>query len=329
MKGLALWVRRSHGAAGRRQVCRHADFTVLFCGRDFPHALDATRRARPSWNLLACERAGLAEALQSHVQVLVPLMTSLDGELVARARHAGVKLIHQFGAGLEGVDQEAAKQQGIAVRNIPAGQSGNAISSAEHAIYLLLSTMRNPTAMQAVLSERLLGSPVGNTIHAKKALVVGFGGLGREIARRLTSLGAEVRGFRCGEWPAEDRALVQQGGSFDESGRAGLVEMARGCELLVVCCPLNAKTVNLIDRYVLLALRPGAFVVNVARGGIVNRRDLLELVQAKRLGGVGLDVFWKGVLTRRGEVVPADSPDRAFGRGGGSERAERAAAAPS
>ena len=228
------------------------------------------------------------------VDVVVPLMTRIDASLVAAASRSGVKLIHQFGAGLEGVDKDAAERHGVAVRNIPAGESANAISSAEHAIYLLMSIMRNPRAMRASLEERLLGLPAGTTIYSKRALVVGFGGLGQEITRRLTCLGADVVAFRCGDWPAGDRAMVSGSGSFTVSGQAGLVEMARDRDILIVCCPLSANTLNLVDRSVLLALNPGAFVVNVARGGIVNRKELLELVRAKRLGGIGLDVFWKG-----------------------------------
>lgn len=107
------------------------------------------------------DRAHVTETIAKlKPHVLVPLMCRLGNEAI-QAGEGSVKLIHQFGAGLEGVDKAAAAKAGIKVMNIPACQTPNAASCAEHAMFLALSLYRRSSGMEQALRNRMLGDPIG------------------------------------------------------------------------------------------------------------------------------------------------------------------------
>jgi lactate dehydrogenase-like 2-hydroxyacid dehydrogenase len=280
--------------------------TVLFCGQDFKHWIESIRALQPNWDCIAVPRAEVPAVLaQRPVDVAVPLMTRLSRDAIAAGKRNGLKLIQQFGAGLEGVDREAAAELGIPVMNI-ATREGNAVSTAEHAIYLLLSLLRRPHEMDAVLQSRGLGSPVGSTIHGKGILIIGFGELGKQAATRLRAFApAEICAFRHGAWPESDLALVDDAGSFTcatsysaSTGMQRLLEMAQKSHVCIMCCPLNQHTQGILGEGVLAAMPRGSLVVNVARGGVIDRHALVSHLQSGHLSGAAMDVFWKEPFDR-------------------------------
>ncbi|CAI7863994.1 unnamed protein product [Closterium sp. NIES-53] len=166
-------------------------------------------------------------------------MTRLDAGTIAEA--SKLRLIVQFGVGLEGVDVTAATARGIRVGRIPSADTGNAVSCAEHAIYLALALLRKQRRMQESIQQQRLGQPIGQTIFGKSALIVGYGGIGKALAARLrafgvTWLGGVRRGWagvhgRRGE--GEEEAGVWMGGWCLGAGseRCGMVlyGMICGC----------------------------------------------------------------------------------------------------
>ncbi|NIN09898.1 MAG: hypothetical protein GTN62_00615 [Gemmatimonadales bacterium] len=125
--------------------------------------------------------------------------------------------------------------------------------------------------------------------------IVGLGGVGRAIARRCRAVGMEVRGIR--RHPARRRppGVVWVGGPGD------LTQLARSSDVLVLAAPQTRETSRVVDATVLAALPDGAFVVNLARGGLLDEEALLEQLERGRLAGCVLDVFSK-------EPLPAEHP---------------------
>lgn len=115
--------------------------------------------------------------------------------------------------------------------------------------------------------------------------LVGLGGIGRAVARRCRALGMEVRGVR--RTPSSRRPA----GVSWVGGPADLVELARASDVLVICAPDTAQTRGMVDANVLSELPNGAFVVNLARGGLLDERALLGELERGRLGGCVLDVL--------------------------------------
>jgi phosphoglycerate dehydrogenase-like enzyme len=133
--------------------------------------------------------------------------------------------------------------------------------------------------------------------------IVGFGGIGKEVARRVASLGARVVALKRSAATPEDAALQPVGGGASladridvRHGRSGLDRLLDESDVLVLTAPETAETRGMIDGAALARLRPGALLVNVARGKLVEEAPLLEALSSGRLRGAGLDVFWEEPL---------------------------------
>jgi len=192
-----------------------------------------------------------------------------------------LEIIACFGNPHGTVDLARARERGIAVTN-----TKDAISDtvADLAMGLLFAVMRriceNDRYVRA--GKWPEGKPVmGREIGGKTCGIVGLGAIGSRIAAR-----AEV--FRMK--PCYHGPRRKDGVSYPYFG--DLVEMAKATDCLVLACPLTPQTRGLVDRRVLDALGPDGFLVNVARGPVVNREALIAALGDKRIAGAGLDVFW-------------------------------------
>ena len=140
-------------------------FKVLFCGEEFPAGAEETRKALEKhdavgnceFRFVACAREQVATEIVD-ADVAVPLMTKIDETLLAKAPI--LKLVLQFGVGLEGVDEEACTKRGILLARIPSEKTGNADSTAEMAVFLLLAGLRRVNQLAKSLTDRRLGEPV-------------------------------------------------------------------------------------------------------------------------------------------------------------------------
>jgi len=133
--------------------------------------------------------------------------------------------------------------------------------------------------------------------------IVGFGGIGKEVARRVAALGARVVGLKRKSPVPADSALEPVGGGASLaprievlSGPGGLGRLLDEGDVLVVTAPETAETRGLIDAAALARLRPGALVLNVSRGSLIDESALLGALQSGRLRAAGLDVFWEEPL---------------------------------
>ncbi|MBL6750092.1 MAG: lactate dehydrogenase [Nevskia sp.] len=218
--------------------------------------------------------------------VLIPAMARIDGELMDGIE--GLRLIQQWGAGLEGVDVAAATARRIAVANVPTGGSGNAESVAEWCVMAAVAVSRRlPLAERAVRSGKSWGSPMGRAMLGRTAGIVGMGGIGQALAQRLRPFGMRLLGLRR----QADPELAQRLGMEWIAGPERLAELLHYSDYLFLCMPLTGDTRGLIDARALALLPPQACVINAGRGGLIDQDALLEALASGRLTGAGLDVF--------------------------------------
>lgn len=220
------------------------------------------------------EQVGEAEAL-------VPSMGRVTRAVIEAAPR--LKVIAQFGAGLEGVDLEAARERGVAVRNV-AGVNAQAV--AELAAFLMLALARKLPLHARSFERRVVGDPPGTELSGKTLGIVGLGASGRALARIARGLGMDVIALR--RMPATDDPDASWVG-----GPGDLDTLLARADYVSLQAPLGADTRGLIDARRLALMKPTAFLVNVGRGALVDRDALLAALRERRIAGAGLDVYWE------------------------------------
>jgi len=218
--------------------------------------------------------------------VLIPTMTRITEDLLRTADR--LKLIQQCGAGLEGVDIPAARDRGIRVANVPTDISGNADSVAELAIYLMIGLSRDFRGMARSLESGKMGEPRGRALSGKTVGIVGLGGIGRALIQRLRGFDVRMIGIRRRE-PLEGPAEL----GLEWIGTPeDLAELLGRSDYVVLCLPLTPETLHLMDDRTLAFMKPEAFLINLSRGGLVDRDALERALASGVIAGAGLDVFW-------------------------------------
>jgi len=234
----------------------------------------------------------LAAALEDCDAVIVRSSTRITAEALSRAKR--LKVIGRAGVGVDNIDVAAATERGIAVLNAP---SGNTISAAELTFALLLAAVRRvPAADRSMRAgEWDRKSFNGIELYGKTLGLIGAGRIGGEVARRARAFGMRVIAYDPYINEERARALDLELLPLDEVlGRADIVSLH---------VPLTETTAGLIGKRELALLRPGAFLVNAARGGVVDEQALYEALVEGRLAGAALDVYEQ-------EPLPPDHPLR-------------------
>ena len=244
---------------------------MLFCGSGWLPIVDAIAARLPAGaTITRWDRSRPLAAEVGEIDVLLPSNARVDAAVIAAAPR--LRLIQQPAAGTEGIDAAAAAARRIPVCNAPGTTH---VAVAELALYLLLALARRAPAAARALAAREIGVPLGVELSGRTLGIVGMGRTGRALADRAEALGMRVIGLPRGADAAARRAFFG------------------ACDALSIHCPLDDSTRGLVGAEALAALRPGALVVNVARGGVIDRAALETALASGRLGGVGLDVHWK------------------------------------
>ena len=252
-----------------RVVCLY-DFTAeelagLFAHRDVELVLlDGTEDAQR-------RRAELARA--TVVIASLHRYRALTADDLAVLRDC--RLVQASAAGYDSVDHLAAAELGIPVANLP---GFNVDAVADWTLLALLWLLRRPDLAGAGVARGEWSPYLGQDLARLTVGIAGFGRIGRAVARRLTGFGAEVLVF--------DAQPVDAG-----QQRVELDELLRRSDAVTVHLPLDDSTRALLDADRLALMRPGAFLLNAGRGGIVDEAALAAALDAGRLGGAALDVF--------------------------------------
>jgi phosphoglycerate dehydrogenase-like enzyme len=256
---------------------------IVLCGSTFPRSQGILAPLLPDDQVMVVERTELDDALRA-ADVIIPMMTRIDARLIAIT---SARLIQQWGAGLEGVDLDAAAARGIAVCNVPSDVTANAESTAEHALLLMLGAARRLHASRRTFDEGVWGAPLGDALFGRRALIVGFGRIGKALARRLLAMGMEVDAIRREPSPGE----AERHGVARLGTPADLRRFAADADFVACTATATAESQGMFDAPVFAAMKPHAIFVNVGRGSVVNEADLVAALKAGTIAGAGLDVF--------------------------------------
>jgi D-3-phosphoglycerate dehydrogenase len=238
--------------------------------------------------------AALAQAMAGMDAVLVRSATKITRESLAQADRLSV--IGRAGVGVDTIDVEAATERGVAVLTAPAG---NTVSAAELTLALILALARHVPAadrsMRAGQWDRK--SFNGTELQGKTLGLLGAGRIGGEVARRARAFGMQVAAY--------DPFLSEEKARAMGLELAPLEAVLRAADVVTVHVPLSEGTAGLVGPAQLAMLKPTAFVVNAARGGVVDEAALYEALRARRIAGAALDVYER-------EPLPADHPLRSL-----------------
>ena len=238
--------------------------------------------------------AELAEAMRD-ADVLVPTVTDrIDSGLIAQAGEQ-MKLIANFGNGVDNIDVTSALRRGITVTNTPGVLTED---TADMTMALILSVARRIVeAAQVIPAGDWSGwSPtwmLGSRITGKRLGIVGMGRIGQALARRAKAFGLSIH------YHNRRRVSSAIEEELDATYWDSLDQMLARMDIVSINCPHTPATYHLLSARRLKYLRPSAILVNTARGEIIDENALTRMLEAGELAGAGLDVF---------EHEPAVSP---------------------
>jgi len=240
-------------------------------------------RAEPGLEVVVATKldtAGLRAALAEADGIVIRSGTQLTPEVLRDQPR--LKVIVRAGVGVDNIDVPTATRQGMVVMNTP---GGNTVSTAEHAMALMLSLSRNVAKANDSLKagrwdrNKFTGSQLGG----KTLGIVGLGRVGLAVAKRAQGFDMQVVGFdpflsaeRATEYGIESLPLE------DLWGR---------CDYITVHTPLSEETRNIIDAAAIEKMKPGVRIINCARGGLIDEAALLDALNSGKVAGAAIDVF--------------------------------------
>lgn len=230
--------------------------------------------------------------------VLINGLGKLDKSIVDACPK--LKLVHQVGIGVDNVDIEYCNSKSIYVANVP---HSNHVSVAEHTIFLMIYLAKNvKSAAKGIMGRRVI-NVLGSELVGKTLLVVGLGATGLEVALRAASLGLKV--IAITKHPDEKKRMTKNFARLEEiEGSEKLHCFLNRADFVSIHTPLTVETRGLIRFKEFSSMKPSAFLINVARAGIVDKQELYFALSTGKIAGAGFDVFWD---------EPADPNDTLLG----------------
>jgi len=233
-------------------------------------------------------QAGLVEAAKT-AAVLVPTVTDHINKAVIAAAGPQLKLIANFGTGVDNIDLDAAKDRNIIVTNTPGVLTED---TADMTMALILAVPRRLTEgamyLRAAKNEWKGWSPtwmLGNRIYGKRLGIIGMGRIGQAVARRARAFGLQIH-YHNRRRVAEDTERELEATYWDS-----LDQMLARMDILSVNCPHTPATFHLLSARRLKLIKPTAYLVNTARGEVIDENTLARMLEAGEIAGAGLDVF--------------------------------------
>ncbi|WP_183523881.1 2-hydroxyacid dehydrogenase [Yoonia ponticola] len=234
-------------------------------------------------------RAQLVEAIQD-ADVLVPTVTDfIDAPLLAQAGER-LKLIANYGAGVDRIDVATARQRGILVSNTPGTVTED---TADMTIALILAvTRRIPEGLRVMGSGDWAGwSPtamLGGRISGRRVGILGMGRIGQAVAKRAAAFGMQVH------YHNRKRLRPEVEQALEATYWDSLDQMVARMDIISINCPHTPSTFHLMNARRLKLMKPDAVIVNTSRGEVIDENALTRMLRAGEIAGAGLDVFERG-----------------------------------
>ncbi len=194
--------------------------------------------------------------------------------------YPNVKFIAVAFTGYDCVDMEICREKNIAVYNVPAYSTD---SVAELTLGLTISLLRDITYTDKLIRSGSWNHPAGIELKGKKIGIVGTGTIGLRVAEIFKVMGCELYAWSRSKNPG----FTEMGGIYISD----LKELCAKTDIITIHIPQNKETINLIHKEHFEAMKPSAFIINTARGPIVNQNDLTEALKNKMIAGAGIDVY--------------------------------------
>ena len=265
---------------------------LIIVTRRLPDLIETRMRelfdARLNVDDQAMKQADLIEAVKK-ADVLVPTVTDRIDRTVLAAAGPQLKLIANFGTGVDNIDLDTARSRGITVTNTPGVLTED---TADMTMALILSVPRRLVEGAAYLKEprqQWSGwSPtwmLGHRIFGKRLGIIGMGRIGQAVARRARAFGLQIH------YHNRRRLADTVESSLEATYWDSLDLMLARMDIVSVNCPHTPATYHLLSARRLKLLKPSAYVVNTARGEVIDENELARLIDAGAIAGAGLDVF--------------------------------------
>ncbi|MGG1573786.1 phosphoglycerate dehydrogenase [Fictibacillus sp. NRS-1165] len=226
---------------------------------------------------------GKAEDIQDPESIdalIVRSATKVTKELLTRFKN--IRIVARAGVGVDNIDLDAATENGVLVINAP---DGNTISTAEHTFAMIMATLRKiPQANQSIKDGKWSRSNFkGAELSGKILGIVGLGRIGTELAKRARAFGSKVLVF--------DPFLTTERAKTLQVAPVSLDELLESSDIITVHTPLTKETKNLINADNLSKTKKGVYLINCARGGILDEEALYTYLSNGHIAGCALDVF--------------------------------------
>ena len=234
-------------------------------------------------------RAEIVEAMKT-ADVLVPTITdAVDGAMIGQAGER-LKLIANYGAGVDNIDVATARQRGILVSNTPGVLTDD---TADMTMGLILAvTRRLPEGLAAMQSGAWDGwSPtafLGGRVAGRRLGILGMGRIGQAVARRAAAFGMQVH------YHNRRRLRPEIEDALEATWWESLDQMVARMDVISVNCPHTPSTFHLMNARRLKLMKPDAVIVNTSRGEVIDENALTRMLRAGEIAGAGLDVYENG-----------------------------------
>ncbi len=234
-------------------------------------------------------REALADAMR-HADVLVPCVTDqIDAALLAQAGDR-LKLIANYGAGVDHIDVHTARQRGILVSNTPGVVTED---TADMTMALILAVIRRiPEGLAVMQAGKWEGwAPtafLGGRVGGKRLGILGMGRIGQAVARRAQAFGMQVH------YHNRKRLRPEIEEEYEATYWESLDQMVSRMDVISINCPHTPSTFHLMNARRLKLMKPSAVIVNTSRGEVIDENALTRMLRANEIAGAGLDVFERG-----------------------------------
>ncbi|MDN5331466.1 MAG: D-3-phosphoglycerate dehydrogenase / 2-oxoglutarate reductase [Tepidanaerobacteraceae bacterium] len=242
--------------------------------------------------------ADLIEAAKDVEAIILRTNAKITRKVIENAPK--LKIISRTGAGVDNVDVDAATEKGILVCNLPAV---NNVSVAEHTVALIMHLAKQLSTMDRAVREgkwNMRNSNIAVELEGKILGVVGMGNIGALVAKKChDGLGMKILAY--------DPYTEERFKDYDYEFTDDLEELFRRSDFVTLHCPDTPETRGMVKRDLIYSMKPTAYLINTARGTLVDEKSLIMALKERRIAGAGLDVFTEEPPKEDNELLKLDN----------------------